>query len=84
MPYINKATKDLVDITLKPESAGELNYAIHLLLERYMDYQGESYQTYNDMIGALEGAKLELYRRRVAGYENKKIEQNGDINFYGQ
>ena len=38
-----------------------------------------TYQTMNDIIGALEGAKLEFYRRVVVPYENDKIEQNGDV-----
>jgi hypothetical protein len=34
---------------------------------------------YNDAIGALEGAKLELYRRYVSAYEDDKIKENGDV-----
>jgi hypothetical protein len=34
---------------------------------------------YNDVIGALECCKLELYRRMVAPYENTKIKENGDV-----
>jgi len=30
-------------------------------------------------MGALEGAKLELYRRKVAIYEEEKIKENGDV-----
>jgi len=33
----------------------------------------------NDAIGALEGAKLELYRRVISKYEDKKIMENGDV-----
>jgi len=46
-----------------------------------MDYynQGPSYQTINDIIGALEGAKMEFYRRVVVPYEDKKIKDNGDV-----
>ena len=31
------------------------------------------------MIGALESAKLELYRRSIALYEDTKIKENGDV-----
>lgn len=31
------------------------------------------------MVGALESAKLELYRRKVSPYEDQKIEANGDV-----
>lgn len=83
MPYINTDQRKLIDNNIvRPITAGELNYKIHLLLEEYVNQNSVSYQTYNDMIGALEAAKLELYRRAVAGYEDRKIEENGDINFY--
>lgn len=32
-----------------------------------------------DILGALEGAKLELYRRKISPYEDIKIEENGDV-----
>ncbi len=60
-------------------TAGELNYSITLLLISYLETKGENYQTYNDMIGALEGAKMELYARKVRPYEDKKIDENGDV-----
>lgn len=82
MPYIKQEDRNRLEEGRIPENAGELNYAIHLLLEGYLYAKGESYQTYNDMMGALEGVKLELYRRRVSGYEDKKISENGDIQFY--
>ena len=41
--------------------------------------QESNYQAINDIIGALESAKLEFYRRPVAIYEDKKIIENGDI-----
>lgn len=58
--------------------AGELNYLITSLVK---DYLGSSpnYQRYNDAVGALECAKLELYRRRVSPYEDTKIAENGDV-----
>ena len=40
---------------------------------------GESYSSYADIIGTLECAKLELYRRWVAAYEDKAIARHGDI-----
>jgi len=41
-----------------------------------------NYQTINDIIGALEGAKLEFYRRIAIPYENAKLTENGDV--YGK
>ena len=40
---------------------------------------GESYSNYADIIGALECAKLELYRRGVGPYEDIAIAKNGDL-----
>ena len=83
MPYIDKLQRELIDNNkLLPETSGQLNYRIHNLLEQYVEVCGVSYQTYNDMIGALEAAKLELYRRAVSFYEDKKVGENGDIKFY--
>jgi hypothetical protein len=82
MPYIKQEDRVRMEHKEVPENAGELNYAIHLLLEEYLYARGECYQTYNDMLGALNGVAQELYRRRVAPYEDKKIAENGDILFY--
>lgn len=38
-----------------------------------------NYQGINDIIGALEGAKAEFQRRKVADYEDTKIAENGDV-----
>lgn len=59
--------------------SGELNYNITRLLKEYMDFHGLCYQTINDIVGALEGAKLEFYRRIAVPYETEKIEQNSDV-----
>lgn len=37
------------------------------------------YSTFNDIIGALEAAKIEFYDRIVRPYEDKAIKRNGDI-----
>jgi hypothetical protein len=44
-----------------------------------MDAKGKNYQTVNDIVGALEGAKMEFYRRAAAPYEDLKIKENGDV-----
>ena len=80
MPYIAQGLRDVV---LKPgiwhEQAGELNYVMTKLCLNYIKNNGEKYQHYNDVIGALECCKLEMYRRAVAPYEDLKIKQNGDV-----
>lgn len=78
MPYIDQDGRKRIDHGWLAESAGELNYTITMLCKKYLEAKGEKYQTYNDIIGALEGAKLELYRRKISTYEDKKINENGD------
>jgi hypothetical protein len=62
-------------------SPGELNYLITILCEAYMSSRvlGRSYQTFNDIVGALECAKFEFYRRIIAPHEDIKIKENGDV-----
>ena len=76
MPYIKQ--QDREDLA-NPLTAGELNYKITMLCKQYLEVKGEKYQHYNDIVGALEGAKLELYRRKVSTYEDEKIQENGDV-----
>lgn len=88
MPYINSDDRKRLDPNLDylgiecPQTAGELNYLFTKIsldyLNAWQDTQSK-YQNYNDVIGALEACKLEFYRRAVAPYEDKKIEENGDV-----
>lgn len=82
MPYIKKVIRDslLKDTRwVIPTSAGELNYMITLLIHDYLRENGNNYQAMNDIIGALDGCKMEFYRRKVAPYEDIKIQENGDV-----
>jgi hypothetical protein len=79
MPYVAKEERRRVQDSLQPRTPGELNFLITVLAKEYARRKGHSYQTFNDIMGALEGAKLEFYRRVVAPYEDTKITQNGDV-----
>lgn len=89
MPYIEdkdrrRVTHRSVDkgdlITIDGiETAGDLQFAIALLIKSYMKRKGLRYQNCNDVMGALAGAQMEFYRRTVAPYESKKIDENGDV-----
>ena len=86
MPYIPKqvrhiiANKDKQEVYYgKIENAGELQYAIAVMLKDFMERKGLKYQNTNDIMGALAGAQMEFYRRVVAPYEDLKIEENGDV-----
>jgi hypothetical protein len=60
-------------------SNGELNFLFTTLCVAFIDRHSTSYNTIADVIKALECAKLEFYRRVAVPYEDKKIEQNGDV-----
>ena len=61
------------------QQAGHVNYCIAYLISQLLKKRGLSYAAINEIIGALECCKLELYRRIAAPYEDIKMKQNGDI-----
>lgn len=88
MPYIKKEDKEKFEIGpegatagiyFEAVNAGELNYSITKLIDDYFERNGSRYQQINDIMGALQGASLEFYRRIAAPYEDKKILENGDV-----
>ena len=84
MPYIKQDKRDALDphlaeLAREVTTEGELNYCIYKLSCLLIDKMGESYGNYSLCSSAMEHAKLEWYRRRVAPYEDKKIKENGDI-----
>jgi hypothetical protein len=83
MPYIvdedREKFENLQEIADKISCAGDLNYVVTVLCQKYLVNNGIRYQYMNDVIGALEGCKLELYRRIVGRYEDEKILDNGDV-----
>ena len=86
MPYLTRKDRERVVLRYQgkgsPQCAGEMNYLFTLIMQRYLKEHGVSYQTVNDCLGAIEGAKMEFYRRMVAPYEDEKIKQNGDVNVF--
>jgi hypothetical protein len=87
MPYITQGARERVmDGTFHPmmtesiTTTGELNFAITALIDEYIASSGGvRYAVVNDVVGALECAKLELYRRVAAPYEDRKLAENGDV-----
>jgi len=85
MPYIIQSDRERLDPKIKElantintdQRAGELNYTVTKLL---LALKGKGkYKDYNELMGALESAKLEFYRREIAPYEDIKVEENGDV-----
>lgn len=80
MPYIAQERRHALEHGDTPKTAGELNYVITQLVTGYVKETGiPSYTYYNEALGVLEAAKLELYRRMVAPYEDGKCKENGDV-----
>ena len=87
MPYIkvgnrskyNTVLRELLEIlkTLPPDEVdGELNYVVTSILKEVYPLR---YFHINKAIGVLECIKLEYYRRVAAPYEDKKIQESGDV-----
>jgi len=84
MPYIKKENRVKFQEALwklGPEITceGDLNYVITSLIHYELIKKGLTYQNVNNLIGALECAKLELYRMIAAPYEDTKIKENGSV-----
>ncbi len=84
MPYIRQEDRKTMDgaidgIPVGSASPGMLNYVVTRIVNLWISAWGESYTTLNAAVGVLECVKQELYRRRVAAYEDRKIAENGDV-----
>ncbi|MHC4446523.1 MAG: DUF6899 family protein [Planctomycetota bacterium] len=93
MPYIPKQDRSQYDDSIAKLAAalaqhppdrrkGHANYVITQVLRKAWGVDaaaGESYANYADVMGTLECAKQELYRRWVAAYEDKAIARHGDL-----
>lgn len=79
MPYITEERKALIAAGAPRENAGELTYVIQQELRRYIAEHKTDYQTMAECLGALEGAKLDLYVRVIEPYEEQKRQDNGDV-----
>lgn len=86
MPYIVPQQRvdihcDLIEQGLDwtPENAGELNFLVSTFIANYIRTKGLKYANINEMVGALECAKLELNRVIIGPYEDQKILENGGV-----
>ena len=90
MPYIKPADRNRLDDALNSlaakivveehsTQAGVLNYCISALFNEVLKTKGLNYRNLNELVGVLECAKLELYRRIASPYEDEKIAENGDV-----
>jgi hypothetical protein len=84
MPYIVKDRRDTLERNGRSgyiaTNAGELNFMFSRIISEYFgEARHYSYTKVNEVVGALECAKLEVYRRIAAPYEDTKIKENGDV-----
>jgi len=87
MPYILSEERERLDDSIRNLAGhlvgqgyeGRLNYTISQLLIHMVEAHGKRYQTLNALVGVLESAKQEFYRKAVAPYEDEKIAENGDL-----
>jgi hypothetical protein len=89
MPYIKKDQRyqlaaDLDKLVSTMNNMGDdarkgvLNYVITKIALGVIGKEMK-YGKVNDVVGAMECCKLELYRRLAAPYEEKKAIENGDV-----
>ena len=79
MPYLTQSDRHYVDEYQDPVNPGQLTYLLTKFVLKYISRCGPRFQTYAEVLSALECAKLELYRRQVAVYEDDRCRANGDV-----
>lgn len=87
MPYITPNDRPAIDEKINDLIAylrsrpvehqdGDLNYAVSRIVHEVYPAR---YFHYNRALGVLTAIQLELYRRKIAPYEDEKIAENGDV-----
>ena len=89
MPYIKEKDRwkyyeevwgliDQLEGLSEEDLAGHLNFCISKVIFRLFD-ECPGYVRANTISGVLANVQREFYRRKVAPYEDEKMEENGDI-----
>ncbi|MCK4359188.1 MAG: hypothetical protein KAW92_10700 [Candidatus Cloacimonetes bacterium] len=87
MPYINKdrrtalmdvGLEELLSYIVRSTPPGDLNYIITMILSKALG-ENPNYARFNEIMGIIECCKQEIYRRKIAKYEDQKIKENGDV-----
>jgi len=88
MPYVKRELRALVNhgieglvrqVMRAENPAGLLTYILYKLSKGIIDRFPASYASISSVIMCLDNTKSELYRKILAPYEDRKIEENGDI-----
>ena len=83
MPYIKQENREIMTNSIfhlniafdEIGLTGNLNYVLYNLAKRHCT----NYASFAAFVGELESAKLEIYRKLVAPYEEIKEKENGSI-----
>jgi hypothetical protein len=83
MPYISTLKRldyaNAIEELRNIPNAGHLNFIITSIINNFLEKSSIKYETLNACIGVLECAKLELYRKVAAEYEDTKEIKNGTV-----
>ena len=88
MPYIAPDQRDALDPSLNwlirdlvsdGFTVGQLNYIYSRLANAFIKEHGLSYTHCNEVCGVFSAASMEFARRVIAGYEDQKIAESGDV-----
>jgi hypothetical protein len=84
MPYIKQENRPLFDgpatlIGNDAKCAGDLNYAITVIVHTYLKKKGINYANLNEVHGMLNACNMELYRAVTGPYESIKVNENGPV-----
>jgi hypothetical protein len=80
-PYLQEEAFNLVDLLQKHGNGLVVNsdvaYVVYLLVKEI--YGEGDWEFMSDALKVLEDVKLEFYRKVLAPYADKKIDENGDV-----
>ncbi|MGD2072135.1 MAG: hypothetical protein PVG65_01430 [Candidatus Thorarchaeota archaeon] len=84
MPYTKKGDRPTIRQLVHKLSheiikKGDLNYAICELVGTLILRTGIGYTNISEWVDGVDGAERELTRRLLNPYEDKKIQENGDV-----
>jgi hypothetical protein len=79
VPYIKEDRKIEIEHGAFAANVGDLTYIIQNEIQRYLATNGLRYHQIAEVLGALEGAKLDFIERVVKPYESRKRRANGDV-----
>ena len=87
MPYIKKDKRKIYDpiieravteILKDDMDVGSINYLVSSIVWKLFEKE-KRYRTGNNLLGVLDCVSREFYRRKLAKYEDSKIDSEGDL-----